>query len=199
MQGCFCINEWLIARGYLALRGPAPPPGSPLEKADVDWSKTRAWGAGGYYARIFLNIKGREPQGLLEPAEVASFSEQLVRELGEVRRPDGQPLGSDVRVPKAIYRHVNGDAPDMMAYFGNVSWRSAGTLGHHTLFLQENDTGPDDAVHSFDGVYVVVDPPKGAGTRGETRDLIDIGPTMLSYFGLPIPPSVQGRPIEGFL
>jgi len=199
MQGCFCINEWLISRGYLALQGPPPAPGTLLEKAAVDWKKTLAWGAGGYYARIFLNIRGREPEGVLEPSRAAAFSEQLTRELEEVRRPDGQLLGAEVKVPKNIYRQVNGDAPDMMAYFGDVAWRSAGTLGHGSLFIQENDTGPDDAVHSFDGVYLVVDPAQGTGSRGAPHDLIDIAPTLLAYFGLPIPPNVQGRPIAGLL
>ena len=199
MQGCFCINEWLIAKGYLRLKGTPPPPGTPLERVAVDWPHTRAWGAGGYYARIFLNIKGREPEGVLEPSEVATFSERLVRELGEVRRPDGRPLGTEVKVPKAIYREVNGDAPDMMAYFGNVAWRSAGTLGHGSMFLEENDTGPDDAVHSFDGVYVVIDPAVAARGVGAPHEMIDIAPTMLSFFGVPIPPHVQGRAIPSFL
>jgi len=199
MQGCFCINEWLIAKGYLSLKGPAPAAGTPLEKTTIDWPRTRAWGAGGYYARIFLNVKGREPDGALDPSEVAAFSAKLTRELGDVRRPDGGLLGVEVKVPKEIYRQVNGDPPDMMAYFGNVAWRSAGTLGYGTLFLQENDTGPDDAVHSFDGIYAVVDPSSGSKGRGAAHDLIDIGPTMLSYFGLPIPSIVQGKPIAGFL
>lgn len=199
MQGCFCINEWLISRGYLTLKGPPPAPGTPLEKASVDWTKTLAWGAGGYYARIFLNVKGREPEGALEPARVPSFSEQLTRELAQVRRPDGGLLGAEVKVPKGIYHQVNGDAPDMMAYFGGAAWRSAGTLGYGSLFIEENDTGPDDAVHSFDGVYLVVDPPRGAGTPGAPHDLIDIAPTLLSYFGVPIPSNVQGRAIADFL
>ena len=199
MEGCFCINEWLIERGYLSLKGLAPPPGTPLEKASVDWPRTLAWGAGGYYARIFLNLRGREAQGALEPSRADAFVGQLSRELGEVRRPDGQLLGADVKLPNQIYHQVNGDAPDMMVYFGNLAWRSAGTLGHGSLFLEENDTGPDDAVHSFDGIYLVRDPPAGAGAKGETHDLIDIAPTLLSYYGLPIPPSVQGRPILNFL
>jgi len=198
MQGCFCINEWLIKRGYLALKGPAPPPGTPLEKATIDWSKTRAWGAGGYYARIFLNVRGREPEGLLEPTEVQGFTVQLARELGEVRRPDGNLLGADVRLPKEIYHQVNGDAPDMMAYFGDVAWRSAGTIGYNSLFLEENDTGPDDAVHSFDGIYVVVDPSERVPSPGPVRELMDVAPTVLRYFGLPIPNHVQGKEIPAF-
>lgn len=199
MEGCFCVNEWLIQRGHLTLKGPRPAPGTPFEKASIDWPKTKAWGAGGYYARIFLNVKGREPEGVLEPSAVAGFSRQLASELAEVRRPDGRPLGSEVKIPRDIYREVRGDAPDMMVYFGGSAWRSAGTIGYPTLFLEENDTGPDDAVHSFDGMYVVVDPRRGSGARGEPQKLIDIAPTMLSYFGVPVPPSVQGASIPDFL
>ncbi len=198
MQGCFCINQWLISKGFLTLKGPRPAPGTPLEKADIDWSKTYAWGAGGYYARIFYNIRGREPQGVLQPSEMADFESRLTRELKEVRRPDGQPLGVDARAPAKIYREVRGDAPDLMVYFGNATWRSAGTIGYDTLFLDENDTGPDDSVHSFEGIYVVDRPQVGAGVLGPTENLIDIGPTILSLMGVPVPPEVQGRPIARF-
>lgn len=199
MAGCFCINEWLMQQGHLTLRGPRPPPGTPLEGASVDWTKTRAWGSGGYYARIFLNIKGREPEGMLEPAEVPTFQRRMVEELNAVRTPRGEPLGADVRVPQAIYREVRGDAPDLMVYFGGLRWRSAGTVGHSTLFLSENDSGPDDSVHSFEGIYVVVDPPSGALGHGSAISLIDIGPTILKAFGLPLPSSLQGVPVPGLL
>jgi len=198
MQGCFCINEWLIQKGLLTLKGARPPPGTPLEKADIDWSKTMAWGAGGYYARIFYNIRGREPQGALSPGDVPQFEAQLIRDLQAVMRPDGQPLGADVRVPRNIYREVRGDAPDLMAYFGSVTWRSAGTIGYPGLFLEENDTGPDDSVHSFDGIYVFEGPRGASGRRGPTERLIDVGPTILSMMGVPVPPEVQGRPIAPF-
>jgi predicted AlkP superfamily phosphohydrolase/phosphomutase len=198
MAGCFCINDWLIQKGYLVLRGPPPPAGTPLEKAAIDWPKTRAWGAGGYYARIFLNVRGREPQGLLEPTEVEAFTGLLTKELGEVRRPDGDLLGSEVKRPSEVYHQVNGDAPDMMVYFGNVAWRSAGTIGYPSLFLEENDTGPDDAVHSFDGIYVVVDPSEKRPSPGPTQNLMDIAPTVLTYFGQPVPGHVQGKAIHGF-
>ena len=198
MQGCFCINEWLIQRGHLVLRGPRPAPGTPIEKTDVDWARTRAWGAGGYYARIFYNVKGREPQGTLERRDLPAFETQLTKELQAVRRPDGAPLGADVRVPKQVYREVHGDSPDLMVYFGNVAWRSAGTVGYDTLYLQENDTGPDDSVHSFDGVYAVTGAHSGAGQRGPEERLIDIGPTVLDLLGVPVPPEIQGRPIAAF-
>jgi len=130
---------------------------------------------------------------------VPEFERRLTLDLQAVRRPDGKSLSADVRAPRTMYREVRGDAPDLMVYFGNVAWRSAGTIGYNTLFLEENDTGPDDSVHSFEGVYVVADPSQGAGTRGRDEQLIDIGPTVLSMMGLPNPPDVQGREIARFL
>ncbi len=194
MTGCFCINEWLVQHGYLSLRGPPPGPGTPLEELAVDWGKTRAWGAGGYYARIFFNIKGREPEGVLDPGDIPTFRQRLTAELREVRTPSGTPLGADVRVPGSLYRELNGDPPDLMVYFGGLKWRSAGTLGHPSLFLSENDTGPDDSVHSFDGIYVVVDPSDGKYGPGPEASLIDVGPTILQKFGLPLSSTSRGVP-----
>ena len=198
MKGCFCINDWLIQKGYLTLKGPKPKPGTPLEKASIDWSKTRAWGSGGYYARIFYNVKGREPEGIIAPADLPEFERKLTADLKGVHAPDGTSLNADVRVPAVVYREVRGDSPDLMVYFGNVAWRSAGTIGYDTLFLAENDTGPDDSVHSFDGIYLVTDPAMGAGMPGPVEKLIDVGPTILAMMGQPVPTEVQGRPIARF-
>jgi predicted AlkP superfamily phosphohydrolase/phosphomutase len=196
MDGGFCINEWLIQKGHLTLRGARPPPGTPIEKADIDWSRTRAWGAGGYYARIFYNVWGREPEGVLRPEQVAPFEAQLSRELREVRRPDGRSLEAEPWNPKEKYRAVRGDAPDLMVYFGKVAWRSIGTIGYDSLFVSENDTGPDDAVHSFEGIYSISGAGNGsAGTRGPTESIIDVGPTVMHLLGIEVPPEIQGKVI----
>ena len=60
LKGSFAINEWLVEKGWLRLRR---YPGSPtaLDPEMVDWPRTLAWADGGYYGRIYLNLKGREP------------------------------------------------------------------------------------------------------------------------------------------
>lgn len=198
MAGGFCVNEWLIQRGYLALRGPRPAAGTPIEKTDVDWSRTRAWGAGGYYARIFYNVRDREPEGIVPPESVPSLEADLRRDLATIRLPDGTLLDADAKSPRAVYRTVRGDAPDLMVYFGHVAWRSVGTVGYDSLFLSENDTGPDDAVHSFDGIYSISGPRSGAGARGPTERILDIAPTVLALEGVPVPSTLQGHVIERF-
>ncbi len=196
MQGCFCINDWLAQQGFLAFKGKRPAPGTPIEKAEIDWSRTRAWGAGGYYARIFYNVKGREPQGVLAPQEVPAFEAELSKALSTVRKPDGSAMGVDVKVPRNVYREVNGDPPDLMVYFARAAWRSAGTVGYDSLYLSENDTGPDDSVHSFDGVYALSGAGRGPGAE---QRILDIAPSLLSVLGVPVPKEMQGTPIREFV
>ncbi len=196
MRGCFCINQWLAERGYLVLKGPVPP-GTPLEKAPVDWDRTTVWSSGGYYARIFFNVRGRESRGIVAPGQVPALRRRLEADLATIRDPEGRPMAVRVLDPAQAYRQVTGDAPDLILYFDELSYRSAGTLGHPSLCLRENDTGPDDAVHSFNGVFLWTD----AERRGPAVDLADqqirdVAPTVLRYLGVPIPPHVQGQPIE---
>jgi predicted AlkP superfamily phosphohydrolase/phosphomutase len=199
MAGCFCTNEWLRDRGYLTLREDVPA-GTPLESSPVDWTRTRVWGAGGYYARLFFNLAGREPHGIVPPSQVASLVSELAQDLTQVRSPNGSPLPFRLVDPHTAYRSVQGDAPDLMAYFGDLDYRSAGTLGHHRWFLEENDTGPDDAVHDWNGFYLHVPPsaPEGSGGPGPQESILDVAPTLLDLMGLPIPPTMQGRRIEGW-
>ncbi len=196
MRGCFCINQWLAEKGYLAFRRPPDRPGTPLEKAEVDWSRTRVWGSGGYYARLFFNVRGREPEGIVPPEEVPAVRAQLERDLSTLRGPDGGPLPVRILDPKTLYRQLNGDPPDLMVYFDDLKWRSAGTLGYPTHYLEENDTGPDDAVHGVDGIFVLYDPSVVDGRTVERVDAVDVMPTLLYAAGEAIPPEVQGTPVR---
>jgi predicted AlkP superfamily phosphohydrolase/phosphomutase len=194
MLGCFCINQWLAEKQYLALRGGVPP-GTPLEKAPVDWGRTQAWGAGGYYARIFFNVKGRELQGSVEPADLPALKARLLRDLAAIPNPDGAPMKVDVLEPGKIYRQVRGEPPDLIVYFDDLRWRSAGTMGYPSVYLDHNDTGPDDAVHGFEGVFVLYDPKIRDGRTVPTLNVLDVTPTILTLLGESLPDHLQGRPM----
>ncbi len=197
MNGCFCVNEWLEQQGYLVLKRPAPAPGTPLGKMEVDWHRTTAWGEGGYYARIFFNVRGREPQGVVPIGQLPNLRQQIARDLSAVIAPDGQPMGTRVLDPREIYQTVRGDAPDLIVYLGELKWRSAGSMGHPGLFLEENDSGPDDAVHSFDGVFLFHDPRYPVERTLPLLHIRDITPTILDLLGEHPPAHVQGSVIAG--
>ena len=123
------INEWLIQKGYLVLQEPPAAP-SRLEALKIDWSRTTAWGSGGYYGRLFLNVKGREPQGVIAPEDYEATRDRLIAELEALGDPEGRPIGTRVLKPEELYRTVRGAAPpDLFVYFGDLRWRSVGTVG----------------------------------------------------------------------
>jgi predicted AlkP superfamily phosphohydrolase/phosphomutase len=195
MRGAFCINEWLIREGYLVLKE-NPQQVVELEKAAVDWSRTKAWGWGGYYARVFFNVRGRELQGIIDPRDFEREKNELKGRLLEIRDPNGRRMETRVYTTDELYPVSIGDKPDLMVYFDDLFWRSAGTLGHNELYLPENDTGPDDAVHAQDGMFVLYDPDQKHGGQVSDLNILDIAPTLLTRLGLPVPPSMEGKTLR---
>ncbi|MGH2347699.1 MAG: alkaline phosphatase family protein, partial [Chloroflexota bacterium] len=192
MDGGICFNEWLIREGYLTLKS-RPEGVITLEKAEVDWSRTVAWGDGGYYGRLFLNVRGREPEGIVAPEDVDRLKAELTAKLEALVDPDGRNIGTKVYRPEEIYRHVRNVAPDLIVYFGDLSWRSVGTIGRDSIYTFENDTGPDDANHARQGILIARS--SGVPGRGavEGMSILDVAPTLLDALGLAVPPDMQGR------
>ena len=194
MKGAFCINEWLIEQGDLVVRE-MPQSQVSLEKVDIDWPRTKSWGWGGYYARIFLNIEGREMQGVIKPEDYEKERESLIERLSSIKGPQGEEWFTRIIKPQEYFQEIKGDYPDLMIYFDDLFWRSAGTLGHGTKYLLKNDTGPDDAVHAQDGIYILYDPKNKANLRKDAN-ILDIAPTILSEMGLLVPEDMRGSPLR---
>jgi predicted AlkP superfamily phosphohydrolase/phosphomutase len=183
MKGCFCINEWFIKRGYLALNH-YPDRVLPMEQLDVNWDKTVAWGWGGYYGRIFINRKGREGRGIVEDYEYEALRTRITQELESEKTEAGRSWQTRVYRPEELYKELKGDVPDLMAYFDNLSYRSAGTVGHRSNFLRENDTGPDDAVHDWDGIYIKYDPLQQRKEVLNNFSILDFMPEVMRAYGM---------------
>ena len=172
MTGGVCFNEWLAKEGYL--RFEAEPDGpTPIGKARIDWPNTTAWGDGGYYGRLFLNVRGREPDGVVDPARYEEVRDELAENLEKMPGPDGGLLGTRAYKPQEVYPEVRGVAPDLIVYFGDLEWRSVGQVGTGQVFTYENDTGPDGANHDRNGVFAMAGAPGQPTGRQEGLRLID--------------------------
>lgn len=198
MEGGICLNEWLLREGYLVLAEEPDLTRGPVGFGDlrVDWSRTRAWGAGGYYGRLFLNVEGREPQGIVPPGDYEDLRDELTERLCQIGDPDGNPIPTRCFKPQEIYDSVRGIPPDLMIYFGDLAWRSIGSVGRDRIHVRENDTGPDGANHARDGMFLYSDPTRDLGGRRlDGLELRQIAPTVLELLEVDVPFDMQAAPI----
>ncbi len=203
MDGGLCFNQWLIQEGYLVLKEPYDTV-SKFSPDLVDWKNTKAWGDGGYYGRLFLNVEGREPTGNVKVTEIESLKREIQSKLEAQTDENGTLLGNRIFRPNQIYAEINGVAPDLIVYFGDLHWRSVGSIGHASIWTHENDTGPDDANHAQHGIFLMADvseihlqsanPPTyiPASHLRVGLSLYDIAPTVLNKIGI-VPPKGMGR------
>jgi len=192
MIGGLAFNQWLMNQGYLHFRKPVAPK-QKFEFADVDWSKTTAWGEGGYYGRLFINVEGREPNGIVKRRDYEGFRNELIAKIEALPDHQGKPMGNKCYKPEAIYDKVNGVAPDLIVIFGDLAWRSVGMVGLNEIHIFENDTGPDDANHAQQGMYILSHPSLPARGRVDGPTLYDVTPTILTQLGLTVPKNMKGR------
>jgi len=154
MDGGICINEWLMRGGYLKVHKYPDRPRR-LDELAIDWDHTVAWGEGGYHGRLFLNVKGREPSGVVASEDYELVCRELKDKIAAITDPEGRNIGSRAYRPEELYlKGVRGVPPDLTVYFGALSWRSVGSLGLNDIYTFENDTGPDEANHDWQGVFL---------------------------------------------
>jgi predicted AlkP superfamily phosphohydrolase/phosphomutase len=185
LEGGVCFNDWLIREGLLVMKEPVTET-RPVRSKDVDWLRTQVWGEGGYYGRCFINVEGREPTGTVPQSRYEALRDELIEKLEALPDPLGRPLGTRVYKPEAVYRNVNGIAPDLIVIFGDLRWRSVGTIGNPGIYTRENDTGPDDANHSQHGLHILSHSSLRAGRRDAS--IYDVMPTILKMMGQ-LPPA----------
>src|SRR5262249_1324490 len=197
-HGGICINEWLIQQGYLVLKE-RPKEVTELEKLRVDWSKTRAWGEGGYYGRIFFNVHGREPQGVIPRSEYEAFRDRLKAEIEAIPGEKGQPIGTRAMKAEELYQQCNGIPSDLLVYFGGLRPPSVGTAGHPGIHPLDNDTGPDARNHAEHGLFILHGPAIPAAGEVYGSQLMDITPPIPPLMGTEVPAALQGKPIPAVL
>ena len=188
------LNTWLLDHGFLALRTDAR---AGTEAGDflrhVDWSRTRAYALG--LGGIYLNLRGREAEGVVAATEVEQVKAAIKHGLTGQVDPERATLAiRGVVAREEVYSGpLVGEAPDLLVNFApgyRSSWATAlggVPLGHF-----------EDNVKKWGGDHVI-DPKLVPGVlfmnrrfRGDKASLVDLAPTILSALGVP-----KGQAMEG--
>lgn len=186
----FNLNSWLRDWGYLG-----PPECTSIMK-DVDWSRTTAYGLG--INGLYLNMKGRERDGLVEPGEEReALLRELITRLEAVTDIDGKRVIRGVYRSDKIYRgNATGLAPDLIVgyYRGfRASWATC--LGDLTPEVLLDNDSAWSADHCADALEVPGVLFTNRPLAGKSPSLVDLAPTILAQFGLKTPTTMVGHNI----
>ena len=205
------LNTWLVQQGYMAVQGQQPGEkklddlfGSGEFWENVDWSRTRAYAMG--IGQIYFNLRGREGKGIVSPgAEATELARELSERLLTLKDPeDGASIVRAVYKRDDIYSgEYLSSAPELQVGMEDgyrVSWQT--TLGgspqgivYPNMKKWSGDHGGYDAA-TTSGVLISNRPIARRGPSGVTGlSIMDIAPTVLKYFGLPIPGDIDGKPL----
>ncbi len=176
-----------------------------IDKAEVDWTQTRAYAAGNL-GNINLNIKGREPQGVVDPAEVEDVIQSITKALMELRDPDtGERMVIEVLRREEVYTGPLLDrAPDLLIRWTDDKYiatkdyegRPDGPLfGHKQKFGRHGAAYALDqtGTHIMEGMCILYGNAIVKGARLVQAQLIDLAPTILHLLDVPIPQAIDGR------
>lgn len=188
------VNTWLMENGYLVLKDGKTEGRDWF--VDVDWEKTRAFGLG--LAGLYVNQKGREAKGIVEAGEEArALKTEIIEKLRQLTDPewDNARVVLDGWDAEDIYSNgpYTDNAPDIIIGYNDgyrVSWESVtGMITPDALV---------DNVKAWSGDHCI-DPRLVPGSIFCTRKLenqkpriIDVGPTILEFFGVKAPPQMEG-------
>ncbi len=192
----FSVNTWLIRNGYLAVKGQTDPATAFTDEKYLqgfDWPRTRAYGLG--LGMIFLNLRGREGQGIVAPEDAPALIEEIRGKLREVADPaTGEKIFGQVYDLHGDQGESKIESPDIqLGYAEGYQTAKASAAGAAPKeILSPNDdkwSGEHASSDVADTPGVLFANQKVA----ENPTLLDIGVTALQYLGLQVPPVFEGK------
>jgi predicted AlkP superfamily phosphohydrolase/phosphomutase len=186
------LNTWLWRNGYLALKDGRAGVGEYLE--DVDWSRTQAFAIG--LGGIYLNLKGRERNGIVKETESEALRQRIADALLALSDPKtgARAIGRITHTARDFQGPYRNDGPDLLVGFAEgfrVSWDCARGLVSPEVF--EDNTKSWSGDHCMDPSTVPGILFTNLRVADEAPSLMDMAPTVLELFGIDAPEHMTGK------
>jgi len=171
---------------------------SPLRKVflsaeDIDWSRTRAVASGFLCSQIYINLRGREPEGIVDADQYEPLRDRLIAELGSVVDPrSGAPHYASICRREDLYQGPLVDRlPDLLCVPADPRTADAGMdFRSHTLFARDIALS---GTHRAEGIFAMRGPGIRCGAVTPPVRIFDFAPTILHRLGLPVPDDMDGQ------
>jgi len=189
------LNSWLLQNGYLALTGDATESGRYF--SNVDWSRTRAYALG--LSGLYLNIQGREAQGIVRPGkEAEALKQELIARLSGLRDEELSAVAiRQLYATSSLYKGPYLDAaPDLIVGYDEgyrTSWDAA--VGKVTSQVIEDNPKAWSGDHCVDPLLVPGVLFCNRKLECEDPGIEDMAPTALDLFGIDPPAWMDGKPL----
>jgi predicted AlkP superfamily phosphohydrolase/phosphomutase len=156
----------------------------------IDWSRTKAFASPVPQQGIFVNVRGREPMGIVAPAELDAVKQDLVERFVSLRGPDGRPATDAVfRSEEVFAGDARAGAPDVLPVMRDHRFELDDEIFHRQPFTDHRHL--PRGVHHPDGVVVAAGP--GVRISNELRGHVqDVTPTLLYMAALAVPHGLDG-------
>ena len=176
------INRWLIDHGYMVLReGHSSDAGL---FASVDWTKTKAFALG--FSQIFINIRGRDAQGIVEVEELDDLKKAIQQDLAKLRDPlTGESAIAAVYDAAIEFDGIAPFGPELVvgtAAGYRFSWQTA--LGGAPAEIMEDNDNKWSGDHCVDAKAVPGVIFSNCTIAKDKPGVLDLAPTVLHAFGI---------------
>lgn len=162
----------------------------------MDWSMSKAFSVGAV-AGIYINLQGRERDGIVKPHEYEKLREEITEMLYQTRGPKDEEVVDRVYKKEEIYRGPHLDmAPDLVFVMDGFRYVQRSGIEHDSIWREAPLTG----WHRLHGTFIAYGPDiRKTGEEVQGLKIYDITPTTLHLLGCPIPQDVDGRVLTEIL
>ncbi len=188
------LNTWLRDHGWLTLKDGKTT--GQIAAGDVDWTQTRAYGIG--FNAVYLNLEGREAEGIVKPGEAdAVMAELSAQMLGITDPADNARVVKTVSRSSEIYAATRrAEAPDLVVgYDAGYGASDESTLGEIVEGWIEDNTSRWSGNHLMDPSVVPGVLLSNKKLAAGPHDLMDVTATVLHHYGVPLAEGMGGKPV----
>lgn len=163
-----------------------------LSFENVDWNRTIAYSMG-HVGQVYLNLAGREPQGIIPPAQYEQRLQEVMAVLHELRDDDGRPILSQLirgdQTYQGPYAHKGADLHLILDDYNMIACPLFATEGKVMTHQIRGDSG----CHRSEGIFIAYGPGIKQGVTLPAHSIMDLAPTIMHLLGAPVPTEMDGR------